>query len=65
MGRGGLQVAVNISVQKYPYFWHQAAWPKVWESHAPWLDQMTRFLDYRPRVDSTPVLAHKPLSASI
>lgn len=63
MGLGAEQVAVDVSEQKYPDFWLQAAWPNVWESHALLLDQMMMFLDYRPRADNTVELAPKLPSA--
>jgi GH15 family glucan-1,4-alpha-glucosidase len=47
VGLGAEQIAPNYA-QKYPGFWHQAAWPNVWESHSTFLDQMMMFLDYKP-----------------
>jgi GH15 family glucan-1,4-alpha-glucosidase len=47
VGLGAEQIAPNTS-QKYPDFWHQAAWPNVWESHSTFIDLMMMFLDYKP-----------------
>lgn len=59
MGLGAEQIAINASEQKYPGFWHQAAWPNVWESHALLLDQMMMFLDYKPQTNNTCYFAPK------
>lgn len=47
VGLGAEQIAPDYA-QKYPGFWHQAAWPNVWESHSTFLDQIMMFLDYKP-----------------
>ena len=47
VGLGAEQIAPDYA-QKYPGFWHQAAWPNVWESHSTFIDQMMMFLDYKP-----------------
>lgn len=47
VGLGAEQIAPDYA-QKYPDFWHQAAWPNVWESHSTFLDLMMMFLDYKP-----------------
>ena len=47
VGLGAEQIAPDYA-QKYPGFWHQAAWPNVWESHSTFIDLMMMFLDYKP-----------------
>ncbi|HVM59329.1 MAG TPA: glycosyl hydrolase family 65 protein [Verrucomicrobiae bacterium] len=49
MGLAAEQIAPTTTLQLYPGFWLQAAWPTVWESHSTLVDQMTMFLDYRPQ----------------
>jgi len=51
LGPNGLaseQIAPKTSLQKYPGFWLQTAWPNVWESHSTLIDQIMMFLDYKP-----------------
>jgi hypothetical protein len=48
MGLASEQIAPTTSLQKYPGFWLQTAWPNVWESHSTLVDQMMMFLDYKP-----------------
>jgi GH15 family glucan-1,4-alpha-glucosidase len=48
VGLGAEQIAPDYA-QKYPGFWHQAAWPNVWESHSTFIDLMMMFLDYKPQ----------------
>ncbi len=47
VGLGAEQIAPDYA-QKYPGFWHQTAWPNVWESHSTFIDLMMMFLDYKP-----------------
>jgi len=59
LGLAAEQIAGSVSEQKYPDFWHQAAWPNVWESHSTLVDQMMMFLDYKPLTNNTCYLAPK------
>jgi hypothetical protein len=59
MGLAAEQIALNAGEQKYPGFWHQAAWPNVWESHSTIVDQMMMFLDYKPLTNNTCYFAPK------
>ena len=63
LGPAGLsceQIAPGTAQQKYPGFWHQTAWPNVWESHSTLVDAMMMFLDFKPNVsDNTAYLAPK------
>lgn len=59
MGLAAEQIAGNVSEQKYPGFWHQTAWPNVWESHSTLVDQMMLFLDYKPGTNNTCAFAPK------
>jgi hypothetical protein len=60
MGLAAEQIAPNTSQQKYPGFWHQTAWPSVWEAHTTLVDAILAFLDFKPNVaDNTVYLAPK------
>ena len=60
VGLAAEQIAPSTSQQKYPGFWHQTAWPSVWEAHTTLVDQMLAFLDFKPNVaDNTVYLAPK------